>query len=106
LRHFSLRQETVEDRNLRSDTDRPARFIHRRSRSSVVTVPPAMQFVRPAAEEIPYQPFAGNLNEMVSAAYEFNPDWAKLEAGLRALNRERCRCCASAIATANRDAGR
>jgi outer membrane protein TolC len=42
--------------------------------------------VRPAAEEIPYQPYAGNLNEMVSAAYEFNPDWAKLEAGLRALN--------------------
>jgi outer membrane protein len=42
--------------------------------------------VRPLAEEIPYQPFAGNLSEMVSAAYEFNPDWAKLEAGLRALN--------------------
>jgi outer membrane protein len=42
--------------------------------------------VRPSAEEIPYQPFAGNLNELVSTAYEFNPDWAKLEAGLRALN--------------------
>jgi outer membrane protein len=42
--------------------------------------------VQPSEEEVPYRPFAGNLNEMVSAAYQFNPDWAKLEAGLRALN--------------------
>ena len=41
--------------------------------------------VRPSAEELPYRPFAGNLNELVSTAYEFNPDWAKLEAGLRAF---------------------
>jgi len=41
--------------------------------------------VRPSESEIPYQPFAGNLDEMVSQAYEFNPDWAQLEAGLRAL---------------------
>ena len=41
--------------------------------------------VRPSEEEVPYRPFAGNLEELVSAAYEFNPDWAKLEAGLKAL---------------------
>ena len=41
--------------------------------------------VRPAAEEVPYQPFAGNLDELVGTAYEFNPDWAKVEAGLKAL---------------------
>ena len=41
--------------------------------------------VRPSAEEVPYQPFAGNLDELVGTAYEFNPDWAKIEAGLRAL---------------------
>jgi outer membrane protein TolC len=41
--------------------------------------------VRPSAEELPYRPFAGNLDELVGTAYEFNPDWAKLEAGLRAL---------------------
>jgi outer membrane protein TolC len=41
--------------------------------------------VRPAAEEVPYRPFAGNLDELVGTAYEFNPDWAKVEAGLRAL---------------------
>lgn len=41
--------------------------------------------VRPSAEELPYKPFAGNLEELVGAAYEFNPDWAKLEAGLKAL---------------------
>ena len=42
--------------------------------------------VRPSAEELPYRPFAGNLDELVSTAYEFNPDWAKLEAGLKALD--------------------
>jgi outer membrane protein TolC len=44
--------------------------------------------VHPSAEELPYRPFAGNLEELVSTAYEFNPDWAKLEAGLKALNGE------------------
>ena len=42
--------------------------------------------VRPSAEELPYRPYAGNLDELVTTAYEFNPDWAKLEAGLRALD--------------------
>jgi outer membrane protein len=41
--------------------------------------------VRPSLEETPHRPFVGNLDELVSAAYEFNPDWASLEAGLRAL---------------------
>ena len=42
--------------------------------------------VRPSAEELPYQPFTGNLGDLVTTAYEFNPDWAKLEAGLKALD--------------------
>ncbi|MDA1316208.1 MAG: TolC family protein [Acidobacteria bacterium] len=41
--------------------------------------------VRPSAEEVPYRSFAGNVEELVTTAYEFNPDWARLEAGLRAL---------------------
>ena len=41
--------------------------------------------VRPSAEEVPYRPFAGNLEELVGTAYEFNPDWVKIEAGLKAL---------------------
>jgi outer membrane protein TolC len=41
--------------------------------------------VSPSEEEVPYRPFAGTLEEMVTTAYEFNPDWAKLEAGLRAF---------------------
>jgi outer membrane protein TolC len=41
--------------------------------------------VRPSADELPYRPFAGNLEELVGTAYEFNPDWAKIEAGLKAL---------------------
>jgi len=47
---------------------------------------PWNETVRPSEEEVPYRPFAGNLDELVSTAYEFNPDWAKLEAGLRALD--------------------
>lgn len=42
--------------------------------------------VHPAEEEVPYRPFAGNLDELVATAYELNPDWGKLEAGLRAYN--------------------
>lgn len=42
--------------------------------------------VNPAEEEVPYRPYAGNLDELVGTAYEFNPDWAKLEAGIRALD--------------------
>jgi outer membrane protein TolC len=41
--------------------------------------------VRPSAEELPYHPFSGNLDELVATAYEFNPDWARIEAGLKAL---------------------
>lgn len=41
--------------------------------------------VRPAAGELPNRPFAGTMDELVASAYEFNPDWAKVEAGLRAL---------------------
>jgi outer membrane protein TolC len=45
--------------------------------------------VVPRDEEIPFQEYSGDLNEMVSTAYEFNPDWAQIEAGLRALEGER-----------------
>jgi len=41
--------------------------------------------VRPAEQEVPYQPFTGNMDELIGSAYQFNPDWAKLEAGLRSL---------------------
>jgi outer membrane protein TolC len=41
--------------------------------------------VVPKDEEVPYHPYAGDLNELVSTAYEFNPDWAEIEAGLKAL---------------------
>lgn len=41
---------------------------------------------RPAVGEIPYEPFEPNLESLVGAAYEFNPDWGRLEAGLAALN--------------------
>jgi outer membrane protein TolC len=40
--------------------------------------------VRPSAEEVPHRPFTASANELVATAYEFSPDWAQLEAGLRA----------------------
>lgn len=40
--------------------------------------------VKPADRELPYTPCAGNLDQLVGAAYEFSPDWARLEAGIRA----------------------
>ena len=40
--------------------------------------------VKPADKGIPYAPFAGDLNNLVGNAYEFNPDWNKVEAGIRA----------------------
>jgi outer membrane protein TolC len=40
--------------------------------------------VRPASEEIPFEAYAGNLEELVSSSYQFSPDWAKLEAAIRA----------------------
>ncbi len=45
--------------------------------------------VLPKDETIPFAPFAGNLDEMVATAYEFNPDWAEIDAGLKALDGER-----------------
>ena len=47
---------------------------------------PWNESVRPAATEIPFAPFGADLEQMVGAAYEFNPDWGKLEAGLNALD--------------------
>ena len=40
--------------------------------------------VKPADQEMPYDPFQGDLDNLVSTAYRFNPDWGKLEAGIRA----------------------
>ncbi len=45
--------------------------------------------VVPTDEEIPFQAYSGNLDELVSDSYEFNPDWAQINAGLRALEGER-----------------
>jgi len=38
----------------------------------------------PADKELPYTPYPGNLGGLVSAAYQFSPDWNKIEAGIRA----------------------
>lgn len=40
--------------------------------------------VRPVDTEIPFAPFASRLDELVGTAYQFNPDWAKVEAAIRA----------------------
>jgi outer membrane protein TolC len=40
--------------------------------------------VQPSAEEIPFQPYNGSLEDLVSMSYQFSPDWGKLEAGLNA----------------------
>ena len=40
--------------------------------------------VKPTDTNIPFAPFAGDLNNLVGDAYEFNPDWNKVEAGIRA----------------------
>ena len=40
--------------------------------------------VRPTASEVPFAPYTGNLENLVGTAYRFSPDWAKLEAGIRA----------------------
>jgi outer membrane protein TolC len=45
--------------------------------------------VIPEDREVPFQAYAGNLDELVATTYEFNPDWAKIDAGLRALEGER-----------------
>lgn len=41
--------------------------------------------VRPADKELPFTPVAENLDNLVSSAYQFNPDWATVEAGIRAV---------------------
>ena len=40
--------------------------------------------IKPVDKEMPFRPFVGNLDTMVSTAYQFSPDWAKVEAGIRA----------------------
>lgn len=40
--------------------------------------------IRPTAKELPFTPFAESLDQLVSSAYQFNPDWAKVEAAIRA----------------------
>lgn len=40
--------------------------------------------VAPADQEIPFEPFAGDLEGLVGGAYRFSPDWKSYEAGVRA----------------------
>jgi outer membrane protein TolC len=40
--------------------------------------------IKPAEKELAYAPVPANLDDLVSASYEFSPDWAKIEAGIRA----------------------
>lgn len=40
--------------------------------------------IQPAVSEIPFDAQAASLEQLVSTSYQFNPDWGKLEAGLRA----------------------
>ncbi len=51
--------------------------------------------IKPLDKEIPFTPFAGDLDDMVSSAYQFNPDWNKVEAGISAAE--------GAVRTANSD---
>jgi outer membrane protein len=41
--------------------------------------------VQPSVSEIPFAPYTGDLGKLVGAAYRFSPDWAKLAAGIQAL---------------------
>jgi len=41
--------------------------------------------VEPSAQEIPFAPAQQNLDGLVAASYQFNPDWGKLQDALRAL---------------------
>lgn len=40
--------------------------------------------IKPVDTKIPFTPFKYGLEELVGTAYQFSPDWAKLEAGLHA----------------------
>ncbi len=42
--------------------------------------------VRPADTALPESPVTGNLDQAVVESYRFNPDWAELEAGIRAAD--------------------
>ena len=42
--------------------------------------------VRPADVTLPEPPVAGALDQLVGETYQFNPDWQKLEAGIRAAD--------------------
>jgi outer membrane protein TolC len=42
--------------------------------------------VKPESGEIPFTPLAAKLDDMVGSAYQFNPDWARLAAGIRAAD--------------------
>ena len=40
--------------------------------------------VNPLDREVPFAPYAGNLEDIVGTAYRFSPDWVKVEAAIRA----------------------
>lgn len=40
--------------------------------------------IEPVESDIPYQPYAEDIEQLVDASYRFNPDWARLKAGLAA----------------------
>lgn len=46
---------------------------------------PWRKSIRPADSEIPFTPCGGDLEKLVGLAYRFSPDWARLEAGIQAL---------------------
>lgn len=41
--------------------------------------------VLPSAQEIPFEPAAQHLDQLVAVSYEFNPDWEKLREAIRAV---------------------
>ncbi|MDP1579015.1 MAG: TolC family protein [Candidatus Didemnitutus sp.] len=41
--------------------------------------------IRPADRELPAAQFVGDISSLVGSAYQFSPDWATVEAGLRSL---------------------
>lgn len=45
---------------------------------------PWHEAVKPSDRQIPFRSFPGRLDDLVGSAYRFNPDWAKVEAGLQA----------------------
>jgi outer membrane protein TolC len=42
--------------------------------------------IKPVDVDIPFTPETNDLEALVGSAYEFSPDWAKVEAGIRAAN--------------------